>query len=167
MSPHLKTCTYCSFTSGIRTTHLQEVKLNVLLSATVRLRKPKKAFLVTRNAKSYELPPRTLAGRINGCMSATSRSQRQQRLNSRGDTATLNWILRLQEWGWQPRVKQLRLMSEELLRKRGDMKPVKIDLSLLSWQESGPSDVAVSHPRFGGCSIQRYLPQISCCGFHL
>ena len=36
------------------------------------------------------------------------------------EKAILDWIIRLQAWNWPPRIEQVRLMAEELLRLKGD-----------------------------------------------
>ncbi len=75
-------------------------------------------------ARQYGIPTSTLWDRINGRKTAAARNQQFQRLSQEEEEAICAWILRLQAWGWPPRVEQVRSIAKELLIKKGDDKPV-------------------------------------------
>ena len=52
--------------------------------------------------------------------SKATASSKLQRIFAEVEKAILDWILRLQAWEWSPRIEQVRLMAEELLRLKGD-----------------------------------------------
>jgi hypothetical protein len=78
-------------------------------------------------ARQYGIPTSTLWDRINGRKTAAARNQQFQRLSLEEEEAICDWILRLQAWGWPPRVKQVRSIAKELLIKKSDDKPVGIN----------------------------------------
>ncbi len=80
-------------------------------------------------ARQYGIPSSTLWDRINGRKTAASRNQQFQRLSLEEEEAICDWILRLQAWGWSPRVKQVRSIAKELLIKKNDDKSVEINWS--------------------------------------
>lgn len=57
--------------------------------------------------------------RINRSTSSTLRHQREQILVPQEETVLVDWILRLQAWGWPARVEQMRRMAQDLLTSRG------------------------------------------------
>ncbi len=75
-------------------------------------------------ARQYGISTSTLWDRINGRKTAAARNQQFQRLSQEEEEAICAWILRLQTWGWPPRVEQVRSIAKELLIKKGDDKPV-------------------------------------------
>ncbi len=78
-------------------------------------------------ARQYGIPTSTLWDRINGRKTAAARNQQFQRLSPEEEEAICGWILRLQAWGWPPRVEQVRSIAQEVLVKKGDDKPVGIN----------------------------------------
>jgi len=80
-------------------------------------------------ARQYEIPSSTLWNRINDRMTAAARNQQFQRLSPEEEAAIRDWILRLQAWGWSPRVKQVRSIAKELLIKKNDDKSVEVNWS--------------------------------------
>ena len=70
-------------------------------------------------APQHDVPKTTLQKRINGSPPASVAYQRRQCLVTEEETALVNWILRLQAWGWPARVEQTRQMAQELLTSRG------------------------------------------------
>jgi hypothetical protein len=84
---------------------------------------PSKAKL----ARQYGIPKSTLTDRINDRKTAAARNQHFQRLSPEEEAAIRDWILRLQAWGWPPRVEQVRSIAKELLIKKGDDKPVGVN----------------------------------------
>jgi len=78
-------------------------------------------------ARQYEIPRSTLMYRINDRKAASVRNQHFQRLSPEEEAAICNWILRLQAWGWPPRVEQVRSIAKELLVKKSDNKSVGIN----------------------------------------
>ncbi len=69
---------------------------------------PSKAKL----ARQYGTPRSNLTDRINGRTAASARNQHFQRLSPEEEAAIRDWILRLQAWGWSPRVKQVRSIAK-------------------------------------------------------
>ena len=83
---------------------------------------------ITKVAKRYGVSKSTLVDRINKkTKPAAVYHLESQRLTPEEETAILNWILRLQAWGWPPLVAQTRYMANELLLKKGDRKPIGIN----------------------------------------
>jgi len=82
---------------------------------------------ITKIARQHGIPKSTLTDRINGRKAASVRNQHFQRLSPEEEAAICGWILRLQAWGWPPRVEQVRSIAAELLVKKGNDKPVGIN----------------------------------------
>ena len=80
-----------------------------------------------RIAKQYGVPKSSLFDRINGAASKKEESQRRQRLSPQEEQAIVNWLLRLQGWGWPARTGQIRDLTTELLRKKGDTKALGVN----------------------------------------
>jgi len=85
------------------------------------------ALSKTTAAADYGIPKSTLIGRINGATSSVIARQRKQRLSPEEESVLVKWITRLQVWGWPARVEQARFMAEDLLRAKGDSKPLGIN----------------------------------------
>ncbi len=59
--------------------------------------------------------------------SAKTASQNRQRLTPEEELVVARWILRLQRWGWPPRVEQTRRMVEDMLVRKGDTEPLGVN----------------------------------------
>jgi len=70
-------------------------------------------------AKKYEVCHETLRKRIKGAKSKVEEGQARQRLSVGEEESLVSWIRQLGEWGWPPRVLQLRKMAIELLYAKG------------------------------------------------
>lgn len=81
----------------------------------------------TKVAKQYGLPPSTFFDRINGKPSRKESDAERQRLTPGEEKAVINWIKRLQNWGWPTRVEQVRFLTQELCQKKGDNAPIGIN----------------------------------------
>lgn len=55
-------------------------------------------------AKQYGVPRSTLDDRINGRVTTQIARQNRQKLTPEEELVVARWILRLQRWGWPPRV---------------------------------------------------------------
>ena len=86
--------------------------------------KAEKGLSIRKASESYGISYTTLHGRINGAKSAAVRQEEKQRLFAEEEMILVKWITRLQAWGWPARVEQARFMAEDLLRAKGDMKPL-------------------------------------------
>lgn len=71
-------------------------------------------------AKQYGIPKSSLHDRVNGKMTKKEEQQRRQKLSPQEELAIVNWLLRLQAWGWPARIDHIRGMATELLKKKGD-----------------------------------------------
>ena len=71
-------------------------------------------------AKQYGIPKSSLHNRVNGKMTRKEEHQRRQKLSPQEELAIVNWLHRLQAWGWPSRIDQVREMAVELLKKKGD-----------------------------------------------
>ena len=71
-------------------------------------------------AKQYGVPKSSLHDRVNGKMTRKEEHQRRQKLSPQEELAIVNWLHRLQAWGWPSRIDQVREMAAELLKKKGD-----------------------------------------------
>ncbi len=81
----------------------------------------------TKVAKQYGLPPSTFFDRINGKTSKKESAAERQRLTPGEEKAVMDWIKRLQNWGWPTRVEQVRFLTQELCQKKGDDAPIGIN----------------------------------------
>ena len=77
-------------------------------------------------AKQYGIPKSSLHDRVNGKMTRKEEHQRRQKLNPQEELAIVNWLHRLQAWGWPSRIDQVREMAAELLKKKGDTQSLGI-----------------------------------------
>ena len=71
-------------------------------------------------AKQYGIPKSSLHDRVNGKMTRKEEHQRRQKLSPQEELTIVNWLHRLQAWGWPSRIDQVRQMAAELLTKKGD-----------------------------------------------
>ena len=71
-------------------------------------------------AKQYGIPKSSLHDRVNGKMTRKEEHQRRQKLSPQEELEIVNWLHRLQAWGWPSRIDQVREMAAELLKKKGD-----------------------------------------------
>ena len=82
----------------------------------------------TKISKQFAISRTTLVQRANGSQQPLKEfNTKRQRLSPEEETALCNWILRLQRWGWPPRVEHTRMMAEELLRVKGDYAPLGVN----------------------------------------
>ncbi len=88
---------------------------------------PNNTLLKSKIAQKYGIPRRTFFGRTEGRQARAKAHEKEQRLAPGEEQALLEWVLRLQKWGWPPRVEQSRFMANELLRSRNDYNPVGIN----------------------------------------
>src|SRR5450432_2669701 len=77
-------------------------------------------------ARKFDICRETLRKRINGATSKAEQSQALQRLSVGEVEAIVGWIKQLGEWGWPPRVSQLRKIAIELLYAKGDKEELSI-----------------------------------------
>ena len=77
-------------------------------------------------AKQYGIPKSSLHDRVNGKMTRKEEHQRRQKLSPQEELAIVNWLHRLQAWGWSSRIDQVREMAAELLKKKGDTQSLGI-----------------------------------------
>ena len=85
---------------------------------------------VRKIAQQYGLPKSSLHDRINGKKTRKEEHQRRQRLSPQEELAIVNWLLRLQAWGWPARIDLIREMAAELLKKKGDTQTLGIHWGL-------------------------------------
>lgn len=106
----------------------QEKRIELAHARWLEAKAVNEILSITKAAKKHGVPKSTLVDRINnGKKPAIVYRREQQRLTPEEETAILNWILRLQAWGWPPLVTQTRFMADELLRKKGDSRPIGIN----------------------------------------
>ena len=67
-----------------------------------------KPISIRKIARMYGVPRSSLQDRIKGKTLAKEVHERRQRLNPQEEAALIDWILRLQAWGWPARVDQVR-----------------------------------------------------------
>jgi len=77
-------------------------------------------------SKQYDLCFETLRKRIHGGKSKVEADQAMQRLSVGEEESLVKWIKQLGEWGWPPRVLQLRKMATELLHAKGSKEELGI-----------------------------------------
>ena len=82
---------------------------------------------IRKATRQYGLAKGALDRRIYGQATKKQDSEKRQRLTPEEEQAIATWILRLQAWGWPPRVEQTRSMAIELLLKKGDTKPLGVN----------------------------------------
>jgi hypothetical protein len=70
-------------------------------------------------SKKYNVCFETLRRQINRAKSKVEANQAMQLLSVGEEESLVSWIKQLGEWGWPPRVLQLRKMATELLRAKG------------------------------------------------
>ena len=72
-------------------------------------------------AKQYGLIYTTLKRRIIGkTQSRQEAHESEQRLSDLEENTLKAWILQVAEWGWPPRISQIKFMTSELLMNKGD-----------------------------------------------
>ena len=81
----------------------------------------------TKIAHKYGILPRTFIGRTNGKQAKSKAHEHEQRSSPEEELALLDWVLRLQAWGWPPRVEQARLIANEITYHKQDYKPIRIN----------------------------------------
>ena len=87
-----------------------------------------KLLSITKAADRHGIPKSTLVDRISkGKQARLEAHEDQQRLSPGEEAALLAWILRLQAWGWPPRVEQVRSMANDLLLAKGDEVPIGLN----------------------------------------
>jgi Tc5 transposase DNA-binding domain len=70
-------------------------------------------------ASKYAICYETLRKRTKGAISKVEASQAMQLLSAGEEESLVGWIKQLGEWGWPPRVLQLRKMATEILAAKG------------------------------------------------
>src|SRR5450432_4408128 len=70
-------------------------------------------------ASKYAICYETLRKRTKGAISKVEASQAMQLLSAGEEESLVGWIKQLGEWGWPPRVLQLRKMAIEILAAKG------------------------------------------------
>lgn len=104
----------------------REDRLELAHTAWLDAGGPRNKILSIRKAAiQHGIPKSTLVDRINGRQSHSVAQEDRQRLSPGEEAAILAWVLRLQAWGWPPRVQQVRSMANELLLAKGDKKPIR------------------------------------------
>ena len=88
---------------------------------------PTNKLSIRKIARQYGISHSTLGDRIHGKVSKKDEAKRRQRLTPEEEEAIVGWILRLQAWGWPPRVERTRSMAKELLNKKGDTEALGIN----------------------------------------
>ena len=79
-------------------------------------------------SKQFAISKTTFLQRIKGGQQPLEEfNAKRQKLSPEEETALCNWILRLQRWGWPPRVEYTPIMAEELLRAKGDLAPLGVN----------------------------------------
>ncbi len=91
---------------------------------------------ITQAAYVYAVSKATLYCRINSCRNQGSYGISKQRLTPEEEESIKNWVLKIQSWGYFPRVVQLREMAVELLQAKSDHKKK-------SWVKIGFQDILV------------------------
>ncbi len=79
---------------------------------------------ITQAVYVYAVSKATLYRRINGRRDQVSYGISKQRLTPEEEESIKNWVLKIQSWGFSPRVAQLREMAVELLQAKSDHKEV-------------------------------------------
>src|SRR5450432_3973736 len=74
---------------------------------------------IRKMAQKYGICHETLRKRINRAASKVEQSQALQLLSVGEEESIVSWIKQLGEWGWPPRVLELRKMAIDLLRAKG------------------------------------------------
>ena len=76
---------------------------------------------VDRIARSYDVVPSTLGRRVAGKTHSHQEAHvDQQRLSPSEEQALKSWILQVAEWGWPPKVSNVRYMAKEILKDKDD-----------------------------------------------
>jgi hypothetical protein len=96
---------------------------NKSLPADQTCKQPKPA--IAAFAHKYGVCRSTLSRRYNGRTKAAGEAhQHLQRLTVVQEMVLVEWVLRLDSWGFPPRIERVRSHAEELLRERGDNRPL-------------------------------------------
>lgn len=101
-----------------------EDRLQLALEVYKNQQKP---VSIRKNARMYGVLRTSLQDKIKARRSAKEYHEQYQRLNVLEEKALIDWILRLQAWGWPARVDQVREMARFLLDKKNDKKPLGIN----------------------------------------
>jgi hypothetical protein len=75
---------------------------------------------ISQAAKIFDIPRRTLGGRIQGVPSSDARQQAQQRLSVQEEESIARAICTLTRWGWPMSIQWLESFATNLLQKKGD-----------------------------------------------
>lgn len=75
-------------------------------------------------ADSFQVGRWALTHRIEHGKGRKQGHAHEQRLSPVEEKTLVRWICQLEAWGFPPRISQLQAMASELLRKKGDMKPL-------------------------------------------
>ena len=69
----------------------------------------------------------TGSGAANQHLMLSDAHEGQQRITPGEEAALLAWVLRLQAWGWPPRVEQVRSMANEILLMKDNKNPIGLN----------------------------------------
>ena len=101
-----------------------EAKREVRLPNESPSRKPTVAGV----AKTFNVARSTFTERLQGQSKPLKEAHsHRQRVTKQEEVALVTWIKQMQQWGWPPRVCQLRSMATEFLHKRGDRTPLGVN----------------------------------------
>ena len=95
------------------------------------------ALSLRKAAKQYSIAYTTLQNRSKGAVSRKEAQQINQRLSVQKEEAIHKWVLQLGAWGWPPLISQLYRIASDLLKPKGDFKPLGVN-----W----PSHFLTRHP---------------------
>lgn len=104
-----------------------EERIQLALARYQEAQLAKETISQRKIARLHGVPKSTLQDRIHGRQATHIRNEQFQRLSSEEEEAIHTWILRLQNWGWPPRIEQVRFMAIELLQQKGDTEPIGIN----------------------------------------
>ena len=82
---------------------------------------------ITKAAKQHGIPKSTLTDRIKGRKPTSAAHEGQQRISPGEEAAILAWVLRLEAWGWPPRIEQVRFIANEILLIKDDKTPIGVN----------------------------------------
>lgn len=89
-------------------------------------KKPGNTTSINKLARQHHIWPSTLQKRITNGTSKKEDGHRRQRLTPEEETALVNYICRLQTWGWPGQVDHIKAMAQSLCQAKGDSKPLGI-----------------------------------------
>ena len=102
-------------------------KVERIEQAHAAWKNPDNTLSLTKIAKQHGIWPSTLYYRITHGLSMHDRGHNQQRLSPEEETTLVNYILRLQAWGWPGQVEYIRAIAQELCEAKGDKKPLGVN----------------------------------------